>query len=158
MRALLRLAESVGERARTELDASEVTVNHFDVAEQRWVTVANIGNLGIGEERFPTDETYSRSRFPKVTDLLEGGEGYVGVLYVGDCLPEVARVLALFGKSSCVGVPLACEDGKLWGELYATRDYGRPVFGQRELDLAMQLAVEVGPRLASAHAEDELSA
>lgn len=157
MRALLRMAEQVGERARCELDASEVTVNHYDVAAQQWITLANIGNLGLGEERFPTGEVYSRSRFPTVTDLLEGGEGYVGVLYVGDCLPEIARALALYGKSSCVGVPLNGEDGKLWGELYVTRDYGRPAFGQRELDQAMSLAVEVGSELAALHAAENLA-
>ena len=148
MRPLLRLAEALGEWARRDLDASEVTVNRFDAAAQQWVTVANIGHLGVGEDRFPTNEVYSRSRFPQVTALLERGEGYVGVLYVGDCLPEVARGLALYGKSSCVGVPLNAEDGKLWGELYATRDYGRPAFNQRDLDRARRIAAESGPRLA----------
>ena len=58
-------------------------------------------------------------------------------------------MLALFVKSSCVGVLLNAEDGQLWGELYATRDYGRPVFGQRALALATALAAEAGPRLAA---------
>ena len=58
-------------------------------------------------------------------------------------------MLALFGRNSCVGVPLRAQDGRLWGELYATRDYGRPVFGQRELALATALAADAGPRLAA---------
>jgi GAF domain-containing protein len=150
VRHLLRLAEKLGERACRDLDASEVTVNWFDAAQQRWVTIANIGSLGVGEERFPAGETYARSRFPRVTELLEDGQGYIGVLYAADCLPEVARVLALFGRSSCLGAPLNADDGKLWGELYLTRDYGRPVFTHHDLERAVALAAKAGPRLARA--------
>ncbi len=147
------LAEEIGERARRELDASEVTINRFVAGTQEWVTVANIGRLGLGEERFPTDERYPRSRFPQVTAMLERGEGYLAVQHAPDCLPEIARVLALFGRSSCIGVPLPGPDGGLWGELYATRDYGRRAFGQHELSLATALAAEAGPRLASVDGE-----
>jgi GAF domain-containing protein len=149
VRSLAVLAEEVGERARTELAASEVTVSQFVAATQEWVTIANIGRLGPGEERFPTDERYSRSRFAQITALLERGEGYLAVQHAPECPPEVARLLALFGRNSCVGVPLRTGDGQLWGELYATRDYGRPVFGRRELALATALAAEEGPRLAA---------
>lgn len=148
MHTLRGTAEAFGERTRLELDASEVTVNRFDHHAQQWVTVANIGHHGLGEERFPTTEVYSRGRFPTVTDLLERGEGYLGVLYVEDCLPEVARLLALFGKSSCVGAPLTDGQGRLWGELYATRDYGRPPFTRDDLAHALRLAAEGGPLLA----------
>jgi len=149
VRSLLSVAEEIGEQARGELAASGVTINRFVAVTQEWVTIANIGRLGMGEQRFPTDETYSRSRFPQVTVLLERGEGYLAVQHAPECPPEVARMLALFGKSSCVGVPLNGEDGQLWGELYATRDYGRPAFGQHELALATALADEAGPRLAA---------
>jgi GAF domain-containing protein len=153
VRTLSSLAEEIGERVRSELDASEVTINRFVSGTQEWVTIANIGRLGLGEERFPTDERYPRSRFPEVTAMLERGEGYLAVQHAPDCPPEIARVLALFGRSSCVGVPLPGPDGVLWGELYATRDYGRPAFGQHELALATALAAEAGPRLASTDGE-----
>jgi GAF domain-containing protein len=149
VRDLSGVAEEIGDLARSVLDASEVTISRFVEATQEWVTIANIGRLGVGEERFPTDERYSRSRFPQITSLLERGEGYLAVQHAPECPPEVARMLALFGKSSCVGVPLSGADGRLWGELYATRDYGRPVFGQHELALATALAAEAGPRLAA---------
>jgi GAF domain-containing protein len=149
VRSLPSVAEEIGEQARTELDASGVTINRFVAVTQEWVTIANIGRLGMGEQRFPTDERYSRSRFAQITSQLERGEGYLAVQHAPECPPEIARILALFGKSSCVGVPLNGTDGRLWGELYATRDYGRPVFGQHELALATALAEEAGPRLAA---------
>ena len=71
---MLGLAEEIGEQARIELDASGVTISRFVAATQEWVTVANIGRLGLGEQRFPTDERYSRSRFPEITSKLERGK------------------------------------------------------------------------------------
>ncbi|HEY5185902.1 MAG TPA: hypothetical protein VIM19_13580 [Actinomycetes bacterium] len=78
-RTLLSLAEEIGDQARGELAASGVTISRFVAVTQEWVTIANIGRRGLGEERFPTDERYLRSRFPQVTVLLERGEGYLAV-------------------------------------------------------------------------------
>lgn len=149
MRTLLTLADEIGDRARSELDASEVTVDRSDAVAEEWVTITNIWCLGAGERRFPADEMYPRSRYPGVTSMLERGEGCLAVQHAPDCLPEIARVLALFGRSSCVGAPLTAGDGTLWGELYATRDYGRPTFGRHELAVATAPAAEAGPLLAA---------
>jgi hypothetical protein len=54
----------------------------------------NVGDLGPGEERWPTDEEYPLADYRYVTDLLRQGRPYVNTLDDDDIDPATSRCFA----------------------------------------------------------------
>jgi diguanylate cyclase (GGDEF)-like protein len=162
--SLIELAEIAAEAARTALDAATVAVSRWEAEAEILRTLVNVGELGPEEKRLPTDEVYRLAGDDSLRRLLEG-HSYVGVVDDPHLHPLERRLLEQLGKRSCLAVPIMVGD-VAWGELWASRDHGRPDFEDSDLRLlqaiAGQLAVGVGRaelfgRMADLALQDELT-
>ena len=62
--------EVVAEETCRVVGASSVSISRWDREHDRVRTLINVGELGPGEERFPTDETYALADYPLAARLL----------------------------------------------------------------------------------------
>ena len=69
--------EVVAEETRRVVGASSVSISRWEREHDRVRTLINVGELGPGEERFPTGETYELADYPLAARLLRDGESYV---------------------------------------------------------------------------------
>ena len=79
--------EVVAEETRRVVGASSVSISRWEREHDRVRTLINVGELGPGEERFPTDETYALADYPLAARLLRDGTSYV--ISSGD--PDLGR-------------------------------------------------------------------
>ena len=56
-------------------------------------------------------------------------------------------LLHTLGKSSCLGVPILLE-GRIWGELFATRSEDQPAFTDDDLEYASAVSAQVAAGIA----------
>ncbi len=125
------LLETAAEAARRTLRAASVSVSRLEDGV-RVRTLVNVGDLGPGEERWPSDEVYDM-------DELHGLDTSVDALVTwawnldDPHLPDVERVLLeRLEKGASVSAPLVV-DGRLWGEVYATRHRGDDPFDAADI-------------------------
>lgn len=145
-RRLVDVLEIAAEQAMAALGADSLSLSEWDRDLGRLVTRVNVGVLAPGEERFPEHEVYELAREAVV--LLEG-TGFV-VQADDQAAPEPDRTILLgAGMASGLTVPIP-SDGRLWGEMWATRSAERARFGVEDLDHGGQVAVLVGEAVASA--------
>ena len=87
-------------------------------------TLINVGELGPGEERFPTDENYAVDEHARSSSACcSQGQPYFNA--VDDPASEPARWRAArAGKDSEVAVPIVVE-AESWGEVWAATAPGR---------------------------------
>jgi GGDEF domain-containing protein len=91
-----------------------------------------VGDLGPGEERRPSDETYKLDADDALRQVLEEGRPYVASVDDPEAHPIERELLRGLGKQHCVAVPIQFAGGP-WGELWATRTAGRPPFDERDM-------------------------
>jgi diguanylate cyclase (GGDEF)-like protein len=145
-RRLLDVLEMAAEQAMAALGADSLSLSEWDRDLGRLVTRVNVGVLAPGEERFPEHEVYQLAREAVV--LLEG-TGFL-VQADDDAAPEPDRTILLgAGMASGLTVPIP-SDGRLWGEMWATRSTQRAPFGAEELERGGRVAELVGDAVASA--------
>ena len=133
-RRFVDVLEITGEQALAALGADSLSLSEWDRDLGRLVTRINLGVLATGEVRFPQDEVYQLAREAVV--LLEG----TGFLVQADDpdAPEPDRTILLgAGMTSGITMPIPSE-GRLWGEMWATRGPDRAAYG------------DLGPRLRAA--------
>src|SRR3954470_2851403 len=119
-RRFIDVLEITGEQALAALEADSLSLSAWDRDLGRLVTRVNLGVLAPGEVRFPQDEVYQLAREAVV--LLEGN----GFLVQADDprAPEPDRTILLGARmASGVSMPIPSE-GRLWGEMWATRAPG----------------------------------
>ena len=160
LRALAELARetAVGEGARDVLvlgaraalqvlGASSASISQWERDTGVLRVLVNVGERHPGEEEEPREETYAVADFPR---LLRLDEGYVGVIErleddrIG---PEQRRLLQLAGKSSVLAVPIVL-DGRIWGEIYATRRPDQPRFTDADIGLGGVVSAQVATGIA----------
>lgn len=140
---MLEVCEAVAEVSLGLLGAEAASVNRYDAAERQYRTLVNVGQLAVGEQRFPEHETYPASEYPVVTRMLLQGQGYTAALTSAHGVPdENLRTMARFGRSACLGAPITYQ-GTAWGELFVSRNHGREPFTDAELALARDLAQQI---------------
>lgn len=145
-RRFVDVLEITAEQALAALGADSLSLSEWDRDLGRLVTRVNVGMLAPGEERFPDNEVYQLAREAVV--LLEG----TGFLVQADdhAAPEPDRTILLgAGMASGLTLPIASE-GRLWGEMWATRSAERAPFGTSELAHGSEVATLVGEVVASA--------
>ena len=159
LRALLDIAKVVGainkfedlieltaEEARRALDASSLSVSRWDRERGVFRILVNVGVLGPDEIRFPADEVYASTTYPKSHELIETRRGYVSD--VDDGTAE-AELLAALQKDSCLGIPLVV-DARVWGAIYATRSAGQRRFAPTDIDFGLAVATQVAAGVVQA--------
>ena len=146
--------------AREALDAASLSLSVFERDRGRLRVLLNIGDLGPGEVPEPVDEVYTVDEYSVVEPLIEHAIPYIKSIDDADAAgSEVTHLLHRLGKGSCMGVPVVLE-GRVWGELFATRystdvpftsadvDYGVAVAGQIAAGVAQVQHLERVSRLA----------
>ena len=141
--------ELAAEEACRALGAASVSISRLEPGGGTLRTVVNVGDLGPGETRRPTDERYRLADFPLTAVALHAGRPYVVVRGRDDTDAATLALLDRVGKSSAASVPIECE-GTLWGELYATTAHDERPFGQDDLDFLAAVAAQVAAGLEQA--------
>jgi len=144
---LLRVMAAEGRKA---LEASSVSLSVWERDRGRIRTLVNDGEIGPEQVHEPADETYLLSEFPLARRMFAEGVGYV------QCVDEdtdgddgVRRILEAEGKHCALAVPIMYE-GRVWGELWATRTADQPPFSADDLDFARVVSSQVGAGIAQA--------
>lgn len=140
------LVELTAEEARRALDAASLSISRWQGEQGVLRVLVNVGMLGPGEVRFPTDEVYPAAHYRQADTLVQGRRGYVADCEGDD---EEAQLLRGLGKDSCIGVPIVV-DASVWGGLYATRFAGQARFTPEDLDFATAVATQVAAGVVQA--------
>jgi diguanylate cyclase (GGDEF)-like protein len=137
--------------ARRALGAASLSLSVWERDKARVRVLVNDGDLGPGEEPDPDDETYLVADQPYLLALFEDGSGHLQSVdqVPGDpgYQPNSVQLLKDLDKGSSLGVPMILE-GRVWGELYATRHVGDPVFTVDDVDYAHAVAAQVAAGIA----------
>jgi diguanylate cyclase (GGDEF)-like protein len=133
------MIEIAAEEALKALRAASLSISRLEQGTGAIRTLINVGKLGPDERRWPDNEVYRLEDFFFLQGVV--GEMRLWTMSLDDPDPEPgeAALLRSLGKSSSLGGPLIV-DGKLWGELYATREAGDPKFGESDLAYVEALA------------------
>ena len=137
--------ELAAERALAALGCASLSIGRW---ESGWiVTLVNVGRLGPGEERLPSDERYPLDQYPTTARVLSSGGMMVSSVDDPETDPAHRELLRRLEKESSVTVPVVIE-GTTWGELWATSDNRKPRLSERDAlflrAIADQIAVAIG--------------
>ena len=83
--------EVIAEHTRAALGAASFSISRWHRERGVLHTIINVGDLGPGEQRWPTDEEYPLADYRNVLDLLRQGRPYVTTLDDDDIDPANAR-------------------------------------------------------------------
>jgi len=143
---LLRVMAAEGRKA---LEASTASLSVWERDRGRMRTLVNDGDLGPQEVPDPVDEIYSLSDHPLARRMFSDGTGYVQTLGDPAADAKVESILQVEGKNSCIALPILFE-GRIWGELWATRTADRPPFVEADLEFGAVVASQVSAGIAQA--------
>jgi diguanylate cyclase (GGDEF)-like protein len=143
---LLRLMAVESRRA---LEAGSVSLSVWERDRGVLRTLVNEGDLGPLQMPSPLDEVYALSDYPLARRMFTEGLGYVMSLDDPDVDERLEEILAGERKHSCLAMPIMLE-GRVWGELWATRGEGRPAYTASDLDFARLVAAQVGDGISQA--------
>jgi diguanylate cyclase (GGDEF)-like protein len=137
--------ELAAERALEALGCASLSAGR---REPGWiVTLVNVGRLGPGEERLPSDERYPMDDYPTTARDLASGGMTIAAVDDPDTDPAHRELLHRVEKESSVTVPIVIE-GSTWGELWATSEIGQPRLTERDgmflRAIADQIAAAIG--------------
>ena len=141
--------EVVGEETRRVVGASSVSISRWEREHDRVRTLINVGELGPGEDRFPTSETYELADYPLAAQLLREGASYVISRGDRDLGPHDRQLLDALDKGSYIGVPVIF-DGRTWGKLEAFANVGAAPFTRRHIPFLEAIAGQVGAAIGRA--------
>lgn len=149
--------EAVAETARDLLGAASLSISSRDEGGTFLSTLVNVGDLGPGEVRWPTDERYELATYPRTVEVLQANRHRVTLAHVDDPASDPAEVALLghLGKASCLNAPIVV-DGVLWGELYASRHAHQPRFDAYTTELSEVVVALIAAGLAQAVAWQRL--
>lgn len=141
--------ELAAEEALRAIDAASLSVSRWEKESGAIRTLINVGDLGPGEQRFPTDETYAAAEYPFIAEMIHGLRPYFNSLDDENCEPLAAELLRKVGKSSDLGVPIMVE-GEAWGEVWATKAVGDLPFRSEDVSFLEAIAGQFAIAIARA--------
>lgn len=122
---LLELVETAAEETRRVLGAASASVTRLEPDGLRARTLVNVGDLGPEEERWPVDEVYPLHELYVFDD--GGNDAWVWSVDDADIPAAEKELLERLHKGCSIAAAISV-DGRLWGELYATRVPGAERF------------------------------
>jgi diguanylate cyclase (GGDEF)-like protein len=146
-RSLLELAERVAEEARFAFSATSVSLSQLEPEHGMVRALVNVGRLAPGEERFPVDERYEISAFPLLGLMVDEARPWRMAVDDPDGDPAERDLMLRLDVVSALAAPVLAE-GRVWGELFATRAAGVPPFDDDDLAFAQAFAGMVSAGLA----------
>jgi diguanylate cyclase (GGDEF)-like protein len=156
-RPLLELLELAAEEACRILPAASCSVSRTEPGGEAVRTLVNVGELGPGEVRWPESEYYA---MPEFSDVDAAADGTVVWRWaVDDHLgtPEREReLLRSLGKAYSMCAPIQV-DGRLWGEVWATRTSARSAFDTDDAACLEALLAILSGALSRAEREQTLT-
>lgn len=124
------------------------------IVDDKFCDLVNVGELDPDQEIFPVNQYYPLDSYPAAAERLLSHRGYVStdtLAVVKEYIEQNPRVV----PASFLGVPIVAG-GRVFGELFLTREEGVPPFTGEDLELAMDLATVLGGRIpAVLDMEDE---
>jgi diguanylate cyclase (GGDEF)-like protein len=137
--------------ARLALGAASLSISVWERDHGRVRVLVNDGDLGPGELPTPLDEVYLVTDYPFISRLFDEGVGFTQSVDADSSAPDydpnLVRLLRYLGKASSLSVPLVLE-GRVWGEMWATRTADQADFDSDDLDYAAAVAAQVAAGLA----------
>ena len=141
------LAEVAADEAWTAIGASSVSISRFEADARMLRVIVNVGDLAHWEERRPANETYRIEENKVLRRLVLEGRSHVTSLGDPNGSSGEHDLLRKLGRHSSAAVPIVVA-GTTWGEVWACRDAGLPVFSSRDVrflqTIAGQIAAAVG--------------
>jgi len=136
---LEEVLELAAERALEALGGWSLSISRWDAETGILRTLVNVGNLGPGEERFPSDEVYSVEDYPGLKRLM--GEAEFAVAGVDDPSTDESfrNLLVELGKEGALSVKMVLE-GKAWGELEVFTGPGQPRLSEKDAGFLRAIA------------------
>jgi diguanylate cyclase (GGDEF)-like protein len=147
--SLSELLDVAADQALEALGAASVSVSRWESQAEVLRTLVNAGRLGPQETRHPVGEIYRLSGDDPLKQLLLEGRPYVGAVDDPNLHPLERLLLERTGARSSAAVPIMLGHAA-WGELWATRDPGRPDFGERDVHLLTAIAGQAAAGIARA--------
>jgi GAF domain-containing protein len=143
---LLDIVEAGAEFLHAAFGARAVMIARLDGEVYR--DLVNVGELPPGEDRFPTEASYSDREYPIATRLLRESGGYIAST-PGDDLFEELFVALPPTVGSVMGVSIVSA-GTARGEISMTRSKEQPPFNAQDFDVLRDLATIFGSRMVDA--------
>jgi len=138
--------ELIATEARAAIGAASLSISRFEDDYRLYRVLINVGNLGPGEERFPTEEVYEVSAYPRLGELAATGRPHFSSIDDPAADPISIELLRGFEKTSDMSVAIEVE-GRRWGGIWASTASGDPAFRSQDVlfleAIAAQLATVV---------------
>ena len=147
--------EVIAEQTLAALGAASFSISRWERERGVLHTMINVGELGPGEERWPTDEEYPLADYGDVTELLRQGRPYVNTIDDDNIDPADQSVLRRLNKYSELAVPVMC-DGAMWGELWAA-SADRRRFDADDIRLLHAIAAQISVAIGTSELFTEVS-
>jgi GAF domain-containing protein len=139
--------EVAAEQARAATGAASLSVSRWEREQGALRTVINVGDLGPGEERYPSGEVYPLKRTPPPSGCCGTAWPTSTRSTTRRSIRSAPRACAGSARSPRWAVPIVVE-GSAWGEVYATTAPGQPRFRSTDVRfleaVAGQVAVAIG--------------
>ena len=142
------------EESRKALDARVVSLSEYVRATGQLRVLINHGELAPSEERFPEEEWYAPSDFPRIVSE-EYPRPWTLRSDDADADPRRTASLRSRRRHSALIAPIFFA-GQVWGELYAARTADQEPYTDADLDFAATLAALVSAGLAQADRQEYL--
>jgi diguanylate cyclase (GGDEF)-like protein len=130
--------EAIAHHSLSALGAASVSISRWERQDNVLRTLINAGELGPGEERWPSDELYPVDTDRKVVQLLHQGLPYINAIDDSIPTPQDLATLTRLGKESEIAVAVMHNDA-VWGELWAAGVDGRR-FGPDDVQVLQAIA------------------
>lgn len=125
--------EVIAEQALIAVDASSLTISRWEPGNGVLRALINVGDLSVGQQRWPQDECYEVATDPTVTELLQHGRSYFNAVEDENSPARCRDLLRAWGRESEVAAPVMCGN-EMWGEIRASGMEGRR-FGHGDAQL-----------------------
>jgi hypothetical protein len=107
------------------------------------VTLINVGDLGAGEQRFPTNKRYPLSQFPTTERVLPRGGMMVSAVDDPASDPAQRELLRSLGKQTSLTVPIIFE-GSTCGDGAAARAVSVEAMRRLKVASGVELSISCG--------------
>jgi diguanylate cyclase (GGDEF)-like protein len=146
-RTVEEVAERAAEEGRFAFGADSVSLGQLERERGIVRVVVTVGALVPVEERFPVDEQYRLGDFPLLGLMVDEARPWHMRLSDSEPGPGEADLLQRLGATSALATPVLSE-GRVWGELFATRGADVEPFDDDDLAFAQAFAGMVSAGLA----------
>ncbi|MCU0265546.1 MAG: sensor domain-containing diguanylate cyclase [Actinomycetia bacterium] len=145
--SLADVVERAAEEARFAFGARSVSVSELERERGLVRVLVNAGELAPGEDRHPSDEVYRLADFPLLVRMVDEARPWTVRVDDPEADPAERALLEGLGAASALAAPILAE-GRIWGELFATRSAEAPRFDDGDLAFAQAFAGLVSAGIA----------